>query len=364
MWSVQDYPQEQKARRRGPFRAGERVQLTDSKNRRYTITLTADGYFQSRRGSFYHRDLIGKEEGTLLTTATGHKLLAFRPLISDYVLSMPRGATVIYPKDAGQIVHYADIFPGAQVVEAGLGSGALAISLLAAVGKEGHLTSVERRPEYADIARANVESWYGSANLPWEIKIGDLAEVLADLPPAQIDRVVLDMLAPWENIAAAARVLVPGGVFLAYVTTIPQLSRLTEELRISGEFTDPTSFEILLRPWHVEGLSIRPVHSMVAHTGFLLTARRLANESAGQLFNSEQLSAAVLPFCGADSDWEAELDRDFKNGKRIRKIRRAVARRADQEESGLSHPGENMEKLEAQLRREQKEKRCPSKQPE
>ena len=216
------------SRRRGPFKAGERVQLTDPKGRQYTISLTGDGYFQSTRGSFRHSELIGREEGTVVETEEGRRFLALRPLVSDYVLSMPRGATVVYPKDAAQIVHAADVFPGARVFEAGLGSGALTLSLLAAAGPGGHVLSAERRPEFAEIAEANVRSWYGEECPPWTIRTGEALDALEGLEEGELDHVILDMLAPWDLVEAAARALRPGGVVLAYVATTTQLSRFVE----------------------------------------------------------------------------------------------------------------------------------------
>lgn len=194
--------------RRGPFRPGERVQLTDPKGRHYTINLTVDGYFQSTRGSFRHSELIGKEEGSLITTEEGREFLALRPLLSDYVLSMPRGATIVYPKDAAQITHMADIYPGARVFEAGVGSGALSISLLQAVGPQGFLLSAERRPEFAEIAQANLVSWWGSNPENWQVECGEAADILA-AHPAGFDRVILDMLAPWEIIRRPRRLWYP-----------------------------------------------------------------------------------------------------------------------------------------------------------
>lgn len=333
-------------RRRGPFRAGERVQLTDTKNRKYTVMLTQDGFFQSQRGSFRHSELIGKEEGTVIDTATGHRLLALRPLINDYVLSMPRGATVVYPKDAGQIIQQADIFPGAHVVEAGLGSGALAMSLLSAVGMEGHLTSVERRPEFAEIAKANVKSWFGPQLPPWDVVLGDLDAVLDSMEEGSIDTVVLDMLAPWENIGSASHALRSGGVIIGYVATTTQMSRFVEDLRASECFTEPESSETMVRTWHLDGLSVRPDHRMVAHTGFLVVARRIGREST-------PLIPTKRPAPAAHSEplaWQAE---DFKeramSEKKLRKVRRDVARRADVEISGTSEAGENTAAMNAQL---------------
>lgn len=268
------------AGRRGPFRYGERVQVTDVKGAKNTFQLDPRGYFQSVRGSFYHRDVVGKDEGTVLVTDSGHELLLLRPLLADYVLSMPRGAQVVYAKDSAQVVAMGDIFPGARVIEAGVGSGALTMSLLSAVGESGHLLSIERRHDFAQIAASNVDCWFGRHHPAWELRSGDFNEVVAShVPDSCTDRVVLDMLAPWENVSQAARVLVPGGVFLAYVATTTQMSRTVEALRHSGLFTEPESWESMVRTWNVDGLSVRPDHRMVAHTGFLLSARRLANGS-------------------------------------------------------------------------------------
>lgn len=336
-------------RRRGPFRAGERVQLTDTKGRKYTTTLRRGGYFQSQRGNFRHDDLIGKPEGYVFAAESGHRLQAMRPLISDYVLSMPRGATVVYPKDAGQIIHQADIFPGARVVEAGLGSGALAISLLAAIGVDGHLLSVERRADFAEIAKANVESWYGPELPPWEIQIGDLASVLQKLPAQTVDRVVLDMLAPWENIFAASEALIDGGVILAYVATTTQMSRFVENLRDSQCFTEPEANETMLRTWHIDGLAVRPDHRMVAHTGFLVTARRIAR-------GCEPLipKRRPAPLAHSESlDWEdSELAERPIAAKKLRKVRRDVALRADIEATGESGQGVASARVQAKIEAE------------
>ncbi|MCJ8503703.1 tRNA (adenine-N1)-methyltransferase [Kocuria flava] len=264
--------------RRGPFRPGERVQLTDERGRMNTITLAEGGEFHSHRGVLAHRELIGHPEGTVVENSAGFRYQALRPLLKDFVLSMPRGAAVVYPKDAGQIVTMADIFPGARVVEAGVGSGALSISLLRAVGDQGRLHSFERREEFAEIARGNVETMFGGPHPAWRITLGDLAEELgAHEAPGSVDRVVLDMLAPWECLDAVAQALTPGGVVICYVATVTQLSRTAEALRADGRFTEPDASETMVRGWHVEGLAVRPDHRMVAHTGFLLTARRLAD---------------------------------------------------------------------------------------
>lgn len=261
------------AQRRGPFSVGDRVQLTDPKGRMHTITLVAGKEFHTHKGAMTHDELIGSPEGSVVTTTGGVSYLALRPLLADYVLSMPRGAAVVYPKDAGQVVHMADIFPGAHVVEAGVGSGALTMSLLRAVGDAGRVSSYERRQDFADIARTNVESFFGGPHPAWTLTVGDLA---GSLDERDVDRVVLDMLAPWDCLDAVSAALAPGGVVICYVATATQLSRTAEALRAHGTFTEPHAWESLVRGWHLEGLAVRPEHRMVGHTGFLVTARRLA----------------------------------------------------------------------------------------
>ncbi|SFQ60006.1 tRNA (adenine-N1)-methyltransferase [Amycolatopsis rubida] len=256
----------------GPFRAGDRVQLTDSKGRHYTLTLADGGEYHTHRGALAHDDLIGRPEGSVVTSAGGSTYLALRPLLPDYVLSMPRGAQVIYPKDAAQIVMWGDIFPGARVLEAGAGSGALACSLLRAVGSAGQVFSYEIRDDHAEHAERNVVKFFGEKPGNWTLTVADLAT-----HTGEVDRVVLDMLAPWDQLPNVAEHLVPGGVLTVYVATVTQLSRVTESLREQQCWTEPESWETLMRPWHVVGLAVRPDHRMVAHTAFLLTARRLAD---------------------------------------------------------------------------------------
>jgi tRNA (adenine57-N1/adenine58-N1)-methyltransferase len=255
------------------------VRLTDSKGRRHNICLEPGKRFFSNRGHFEHDELIGREEGFTVTSSAGGEYLVFRPLLSEFVVSMPRGAAVVYPKDAAQIVALADIFPGAQVVEAGVGSGALTCSLLRAVGPYGRVSSYERREEFADVARRNVEQFFGApdgqTHPAWHLTIGDLAD---ELPASgeRADRVILDMLAPWECLDASADALRPGGIVCAYVATTTQLSRFVETVRVHGGFTEPQAWESLVRDWHVEGLAVRPGHKMIGHTAFLVTARRMA----------------------------------------------------------------------------------------
>jgi len=264
-------------RQSGPFRVGDRVQLTGPKGRMNTVTLEAGGEFHTHRGVLQHDDVIGKPDASVVFSSNEIEYLALRPLLTDFVMSMPRGAAIIYPKDAAQIVGAADIFPGATVVEAGVGSGALSLWLLRAIGPSGQLHSFERREEFSDVARGNVTTFLGAEPENWTVTIGDLAEALPEVAEAgTVDRVVLDMLAPWECIEVVADALTPGGVLICYIATVTQLSRVAEAIRSSGLFTNPESNETIVRGWHVEGLAVRPDHRMVAHTGFLLTARRLA----------------------------------------------------------------------------------------
>jgi tRNA (adenine57-N1/adenine58-N1)-methyltransferase catalytic subunit len=260
---------------RGQLRAGEWVRLTDQKGRKHNFELVPGKRFFSNRGHLDHDDLIGREEGFAIPSSAGGEYLVFRPLLTEFVVSMPRGAAVVYPKDAAQIVAMADVFPGADVIEAGVGSGALTCSLLRAVGPHGTVTSYERREEFADVARRNVTQFFGGDHPAWRLTLGDLAD---ELPTSgrRADRVILDMLAPWDCLHASAGALRPGGILCAYVATTTQLSRFVESLRVHGGFTEPQAWESLVRDWHVEGLAVRPGHSMIGHTAFLVTARRMA----------------------------------------------------------------------------------------
>ena len=257
----------------GYFSEGDRIQLTDPKGKMYTFTITAGKEWHTHKGWIVHNDLIGLPEGSVVSTSAGLKFTAFKPLLGDFVLSMPRGATIVYPKDAAMIIGVADVFPGAKVIEAGVGSGALSISLLRAIGKDGKLFSFERREDFADIARENVKTYFGSIPSQWQLDVGSVQESSTD---EKYDRVILDMLAPWECVAFAADVLRPGGVFLAYVATTTQLSATAEALKEDGRFTEPLSSETIVRDWHHEGLAVRPMQRMIGHTGFLIVSRRMA----------------------------------------------------------------------------------------
>ncbi|WP_300343254.1 tRNA (adenine-N1)-methyltransferase [Nesterenkonia sp.] len=298
--------------RTGPLQPGQRVQLTDYKGRKSTITLAAGGEWHTHQGVLRHDSIIGRTEGIVVANDAGYEYQVLRPLLNDYVLSMPRGATVVYPKDSAQIVQVADVFPGAHVVEAGVGSGALSISLLRAVGDAGTLHSYELREEFARIARGNVEGFFGEPHPGWEIHLGDAAQKPLEVEaPGSVDRVVLDMLAPWDCLEMVRTILAPGGVWVSYVATVTQLSRLAEALRASGGFTEPEAHETMLRTWHLDGLAVRPDHRMVAHTGFLLSARRLAGDQRPlQLKKREKVSEPSAEDTAAWSGtaWQGEAE--------------------------------------------------------
>ncbi|SOD73879.1 tRNA (adenine57-N1/adenine58-N1)-methyltransferase [Jatrophihabitans sp. GAS493] len=258
------------------FAVGDRVQLTDTKGRLYTVTLATGKQFHTHRGGIEHDALIGQPEGSVVVSASGTQYLALRPLLADFVLSMPRGAAVIYPKDAAQIVALGDIHPGATVIEAGAGSGALTCSLIRAVGERGRVISYEVRDDHADVARSNVEMFFGEHPENWELIVDDLANHPSDPPEVIADRVILDMLSPWQVLPTVSASLRPGGVLIGYVATTTQLSRLVEAIREFGGYTEPTAWESMVRGWHVVGLAVRPEHRMIGHTAFLVTARRLA----------------------------------------------------------------------------------------
>ncbi|OFT22209.1 tRNA (adenine-N1)-methyltransferase [Arthrobacter sp. HMSC08H08] len=293
--------------RRGPFKVGDRVQVTDERRRVHTLTLKEGGEFHTHVGVLFHDQLLGQPEGSVIENSEGVRYQALRPLLKDFVLSMPRGATVVYPKDAGQIVTMGDIYPGARVVEAGIGSGALTISLLRAVGDTGLVHSFERREEFADIARGNIAAMFGEVPPSFRLSLGDFQDrVVEEHKPGSVDRVVLDMLSPWECLDAVATVLAPGGVWVNYVATVTQLSRVIEAIRSDGRFTEPEAFESMVRGWHVEGLAVRPDHRMVAHTGFLMTTRRLADGAVG-IPGSRRVKDVTFPAEDV-SAWTADHD--------------------------------------------------------
>ena len=313
----------------GPFKYGDKVQLSGPKGRIYTITLIEGGLFGTHRGDIRHDDVVGKPEGSVIANQFGIEYLALRPLLTDFVMSMPRGAAIIYPKDSAQIIVEGDIFPGAKVVEAGVGSGALSLYLLRAIGPTGRLDSFERREEFAEIAKANVITHTGRDPENWNIHIGDLQDHLPRVvAQGDADRVVLDMLAPWECIEEVAEALIPGGLVLGYVATVTQLSRFLEALRASGHFAEPQAWESMVRGWHLEGLAVRPEHRMIGHTGFLVTARRIAPNTVLPSFKTRAAKNT-----GSDEDisiWNPEhLETRKVSEKKLRKTVRSAKTSAE-----------------------------------
>jgi tRNA (adenine57-N1/adenine58-N1)-methyltransferase catalytic subunit len=320
----------------GPLRAGDRVQLTGPKGRLNTITLEVGGEFHTHQGFIRHDDIIGKPDASVVRSSNDVEYLALRPLLSDFVMSMPRGAAIVYPKDSAQILSVGDLFPGATVVEAGVGSGALSLWLLRAIGSTGTLLSFERREEFAAVAMANVASFLGVDPTNWKVAIGDLAAELPNQVKAgTVDRIVLDMLAPWDCVEAVAGALKPGGVLVCYLATVTQLSRISEAIGRSGLFTAPESTETLIRGWHVEGLAVRPDHRMIGHTGFLLSARRLA---PGTVLPEVKRRASKSDYSDADVElWTpGALGERATSEKRLRKTVRQAQAAANAAKSQVS----------------------------
>lgn len=264
-------------RSQGPFREGDRVQLTDSKGRHITLTLKKGERYHTHNGYIAHDDIIGQPEGSSVSTSAGTTHIALRHLLVDYTLSMPRGAAVVYPKDAAQILMEGDIFPGATVLEAGAGSGSLTCSLLRAIGPEGHLYSYEIRNDHLEVAERNVTEFFGEKPAWWSLREGDLATVTRAELPEGADRVILDMLTPEACLPAVKDLINPGGVLIGYVTTVTQLSRFVEDIRAQQCWTEPRAWETFIREWHAVDLAVRPEHRMQAHTAFLISTRRLAD---------------------------------------------------------------------------------------
>lgn len=289
--------------RLGTLGAGEKVQFTDRRGKKITEQLIAGGSTQTEHGLILHDDVIGQSEGAIVTTVTakredqvnanhperdagkpwkavkaigGWQYVVMRPRLADYVLSMPRGAQIMYPKDIAQVIQLGDIRSGARVLESGAGSGAMSINLLDAVGEEGSLTTIELRPEFAKIAQANATLYFGHEPAQWDLKVGDFDSVAAMLPEQHFNRIVLDMLDPWNRLEQAYRVIAPGGVLICYITTTTQLSRLVEALREAEVWTEPEIQETLERNWKAQGLAVRPDHQMIGHTGFLVVTRAMA----------------------------------------------------------------------------------------
>ena len=251
------------------FKEGDLAMLIDRKGRRYMITLTVGSEFHSHLGYIEHNNILGRKQGEWCKTTKGHILLILKPTLSDYVLNMKRETQVIYPKDIGLIIMLADIFPGAKVVEAGFGSGALTLGLLRSTGNSGSVTSYELRMNQATKALKNISPFMKDMdNLT--IKYGDIYEQLDE---TNVDRLVLDVPEPWNVVPHATSILLPGGIFLSFLPTVLQVHKLVEELTNQTSFQLIETIETLLRPWHVTQKSMRPTHRMVAHTGFITTAR-------------------------------------------------------------------------------------------
>jgi tRNA (adenine57-N1/adenine58-N1)-methyltransferase len=253
-----------------PFSPGDLVLLVDAKRRRHLVTLESGGEFHSHAGIVRHDDVLGRDEGTTVRTTLGARVVAVRPTLAEYVLEMPRGAQVIYPKDLGPILMLADVHPGARVLESGVGSGALTMTLLRAVGPAGHVTGYELREDFAARARRNVEGLLG-ADLSLRIEVRDVYDGIDE---DGLDRMVLDLPEPWRVVKHAEVALRAGGILVVYLPTIGQVARLREELAGSS-FGMAQSLEVMQRGWHVDGQSVRPDHRMVGHTGFLTHARLL-----------------------------------------------------------------------------------------
>jgi len=259
-----------KIRRKGKISEGEWIILLDSK-KRYLLKIERDKIFHYHKGFVNHNDIIGKEEGSTIKSSHGGTLLILRPTLSEYILEMPRGAQIIYPKDIATILIWADIYPGARVLEAGIGSGALTIALLQAVGETGLVISYEIREDFAKRALINIENFLGRK----ENHILRLKNIYEEIEDENIDRIILDLPEPWRAIENVIKALRPGGIFLAYTPTILQAQKTVEALKDSKNFTLIETIETLLRPWQIEELSVRPYHRMVAHTAFLTIARKI-----------------------------------------------------------------------------------------
>ncbi len=258
---------------RGPLQADETVVLLDRKDREYLSRLDQRRPIAIRGGKISVDDIIGRDEGIVVRSSYNEPFLVFRPSLAQLVPNLPRTAQVIYPKDLGPILIWADLFPGARVVEAGVGAGSLSMALLRAIGEEGRLFSYEVREDFAALAQKNVSRYFGPAP-NWRVTLGDVAVALDE---TNIDRVLLDLPEPWQIIGPAWQALRPGGILLSYLPTVPQVKTFVDALRDDNRFACIETSETLMRFWHIKGMSVRPQHRMIAHTGFLTTARRLAD---------------------------------------------------------------------------------------
>ena len=254
-----------------PFVDGEVCLLTDVRGKQYLVTLNENVTFQSDKGSIRHGAIIGQPEGTVIPTNRDKPFVALRPRLADYVLRMKRGAAVMYPKDTGAVITWADIAPGCTVVEAGTGSGALTLALSRAVGEHGLVVSVERREDHATHAHRLIEAFSGVIPHNIDLRIGDVESVIENVEP---DRIVLDLPEPWHSVKPAAEFLTGGGTIASYLPTVPQVQTLRESLDDARTFTEIETFEIFMRSWTIDGRSVRPDHRMIGHTGFITVARK------------------------------------------------------------------------------------------
>jgi tRNA (adenine57-N1/adenine58-N1)-methyltransferase len=271
------------------FQSGERIHLIDKKERPYAVTLKAGEIFQHSGDRIAHDDIIGKEDGIVVQFSNGKLMVAVHPTLAEYTLKMPRGAQVIYPKDLAIIPMWADIYPGARVFEAGVGSGALTMALLRAVGDRGCVVSYEMREDFAATATKNIERFMGKVPNHF-LQIRDAyegIEIGEGTSSWMFDRVVLDLPEPWRVVPHAARALRSGGLYLSYVPTVPQVMQTVQALEQSQVFTMVQNFETLLRTWNIKGRSVRPDHRMVAHSGFITVARKVEKN----IWNTEQSNA-------------------------------------------------------------------------
>jgi tRNA (adenine57-N1/adenine58-N1)-methyltransferase len=266
------------------FQEGESVLLVDRSGRRRLVRLRSGARFHSNKGTVEHNDLFSADQGALIRTSTGAPFTVWRPRLSDYVLEMTRHSGVIYPKDAGVILLWGDIGPGMTVLEAGLGSGALSLYLLRAVGQTGRVISYETRDDFVELARRNIAGFQGPPS-NHVIRVRDVNEPIPDAP---LDRVILDVPEPWRAVPASVTALTAGGLFLSYNPSIVQVQQTVETLSASGWFEAPEVLETLYRPWKVEGQAVRPEQTMVGHTGFIVVARRLAKPWARGARKQEQ----------------------------------------------------------------------------
>ena len=258
------------------FRPGDACLLFDRKGRRYLIELIPGAQFHHHHGVLPHDDIIGIEEGTTLESSRGWPLVLLRPRLADYALKMPRGAAVVYPKDSGAILVWADIKPGNVVVEAGTGSGALTMALSRAVGGSGRVISYEVREDHAALAQKRIKGFFGEIPPQIDLRIGSVEQGISDHEP---DRVILDLPEPWHSVQPAASHLAPGGIFCCYLPTVPQVQEVRAAIDGTGSFLDVMTFEMMMREWAVDGRSVRPSHRMIGHTGFITVARK--REPAG-----------------------------------------------------------------------------------